>query len=83
MFLIEFQAHIKFRTFTQNVAPTLHLTQNWTTNLYCRDAVVDGVAFDGLEAGAVDHFDDLLLGHFYFVARFDEVAVGEFAVVMP
>jgi hypothetical protein len=23
-------------------------------------AVVDGVAFDGFEAGAVDHFDDLL-----------------------
>ncbi len=29
-------------------------------------AVVDGVAFDGVEAGTVDHFDDLLFRHFYF-----------------
>jgi hypothetical protein len=28
--------------------------------------VVDGVAFDGFEAGAVDHFDDLLFGPFHF-----------------
>ena len=44
-------------------------------------AVVDGVAFDGVEAGAVDHFDDLLFGHFYFAAGFDGVAVGELAAV--
>jgi hypothetical protein len=36
--------------------------QNWTTNLHCRDTAVDGVAFDDFEAGAVDHFDDLLFG---------------------
>ena len=34
-----------------------------------------------LEAGAVDHFDDLLFGHFYFAAGFDGVAVGELAAV--
>ncbi len=33
-------------------------------NLHCGDAVVDGVAFDGVEAGTLDHFDDLLFGHF-------------------
>jgi hypothetical protein len=57
--------------------PTLYSTQNWTTNLHCRDAIVDGVAFEGFEAGALDHFDDLLFGHFYFA--FAGVAEGEFA----
>jgi hypothetical protein len=38
------------------------------------DAIVDGVAFDRFEAGAVDHFDDLLFGHFYFAAGFDGIA---------
>ena len=45
------------------------------------DPVVHSVSFDGFEAGAVDHFDDLLFGHFYFAAGFDRVAVGEFAAV--
>jgi len=44
-------------------------------------AVVDGVAFDGFEPGALDHLDDLLFGHFYFAAGFDGVAVGQFAAV--
>ena len=29
----------------------------------------------------MDHFDDLLLGHFDFVIGLDGVAVGEFAAV--
>ena len=43
------------------------------------NAVVDGIAFDGVEAGAVDHFDDLLFGHLHLA--FVGVAVGEFAAV--
>ena len=40
--------------------------------------VIDRIYLHSLEAGAVDHFDDLLLGHFYFaVAR---IAVGELSV---
>jgi len=34
------------------------------TNINCGDAVVSDVTFDGVEAGALDHFDDLLFGHF-------------------
>ena len=43
--------------------------------------VIDRIPFHGLEASAVDHFDDLLLGHFDFAAGLDGVAVGEFAAV--
>ena len=57
----------------------LHHRKNLNPNRL--HAVVDGVAFDGFEAGAVDHFDDLLFGHFYVAAGFDGVAVGEFAAV--
>lgn len=45
------------------------------------DAVVNGVSFHGFEAGAGDHFDDLLLGHFDFVIGLNGVAVGEFAAI--
>ena len=45
------------------------------------DAIINRISFHGLEAGALDHFDDLLLGHFYFAAGFDGVAVGELAAV--
>ena len=45
-------------------------------NLYCSDAVVDGVAFDGFEAGAGDHGDEFVLGHFGFASFFDGVGVG-------
>ena len=38
------------------------------------NAVVDGVAFDGFETRTLDHFDDLLFGHFYFA--FGGVGVG-------
>lgn len=38
------------------------------------DSVVNGVPFNGLEAGSVDHFDDLWFGHFDFA--FVGVAVG-------
>jgi hypothetical protein len=48
--------------------------QNWTTKLHCRDAVIDHIPFHSLEAGALNHFDGLLLGHFYFAAGFDRVA---------
>ena len=44
------------------------------------NTIIHRIPFHGFEAGAVDHFDDLLLGHFDFAARFDGVAVGEFAV---
>jgi hypothetical protein len=54
---------------------------NTTNSLHCRDAVVVGISFDGLETRAVDHFDDLLFGHFHFASGFDRVAVGEFAAV--
>jgi hypothetical protein len=57
------------------------LNVNSTTNLHCGDAVVEGVTFDGFEAGAVDHFDDLLFGHFYFAAGLDGVALGQLAAV--
>ena len=40
--------------FTPNAATTLHLTPDSTKKLHCRDAVVDGVAFDGIEAGVFD-----------------------------
>lgn len=56
-------------------------TQNLTTNLHRGDAVVNGVSFHGFEAGAGDHFDDLLLGHFDFVIGLNGVAVGEFAAI--
>jgi len=37
-------------------------------------SIIHGIPFNSFEAGAVDHFDDLLIGHFYFaIAR---VAVG-------
>ncbi len=65
-----------------HVAPTLHSTQNRTSNLHCGDAVVDGVAFDGVEAGAVDHFDDLFLS-IYFAAGFDGVAVDDPSATQP
>jgi len=48
------------------------------TNLHYSDAVIDRISLDHLEAGAVDHFDDLVLGHFYFAAGFDEIALAEF-----
>jgi len=48
--------------------------------LHRRDAVVDGIAFDGLETCTLDHFDDLLFGHFHF-AILDGVGFGEFAAV--
>ena len=64
-----------------NAATTLQSTQNGTTNLHCGDAVVDGVAFDGLEAGSLDHFYDPPFGHFYFAAGSDGVAVGELSAV--
>jgi hypothetical protein len=32
----------------------------------------------GVEAGALDHFDDLVLGHFDFGAELDGVNVGGF-----
>jgi hypothetical protein len=44
-------------------------------------AVVDGVSFDSLEPGTLDHFDDLLFVHFYFAAGFDRIAVDELAAV--
>ena len=44
-------------------------------------AVIDRISFHSFEAGTLDHFDDLLLGHFYFAAGFDGVAVGELAAV--
>ena len=45
------------------------------------DSIIHRIPFDGFETGAVDHFDDLLFGHFYFAAGFDGVAVGELAAV--
>ena len=41
--------------------------------------VINRIYLNSLKAGAVDHFDDLLLGHFYFALV--GVAVGEFAAV--
>jgi hypothetical protein len=52
---------------------------NTTNSLHCRDAVVDGISFDGLGTRAVDHLDDLLFGHFHIALV--RVAVGEFAAV--
>ena len=43
--------------------------------------VVDRVSFYGFEAGASDHFDDLLFGHLDIVIRFNLVAVSWFAAV--
>ena len=48
---------------------------------YLLHRVIDGVAFDGFEAGALDHFDDLLFGHFYFAPGLDRVGMGELAAV--
>src|SRR3712207_7502863 len=45
------------------------------------DAVVEGVALDGLEAGVFDEGDDLLLGHLDLAVCFDRVALGEFAAL--
>src|SRR5436190_9206911 len=45
------------------------------------DSVIDRISFHSVEAGTVDHFDDLLFGHFYFAAGLDGVAVGELAAV--
>lgn len=42
-----------------------------------RDVVVDGIPLHGFEAGAGDHLDDLLIGHFDFA--FVGAAMGEFA----
>jgi hypothetical protein len=39
-------------------------------------SVIDGVAFDGVEAGVVATRDDLLFGHFYFAAGFDLSSCG-------
>ena len=47
----------------------------------CIYSIINCVAFDGFKSGAFDHFDDLLLGHFYFAPRFEGVGVGEFAAV--
>jgi hypothetical protein len=38
------------------------------------NAIIDRIPLDGHKAGAVDHFDDLLFGHFYFA--FGGVGVG-------
>jgi hypothetical protein len=65
----------------RNVAPTFHSTQNWTTNLHCRDAIINRIPFHSLEAGAFDHLDDLLLGHLHFVVGFDRVRMREFAAI--
>ena len=43
--------------------------------------IINGVPFNCFEAGAGDHFDDLLLGHFDFAAGLNGVAVGELAAV--
>jgi hypothetical protein len=43
--------------------------------------VINRIPFHSLEAGALDHLDDLLLRHLDFVARFDGVTLGEFAAV--
>jgi hypothetical protein len=48
---ITFAAIKDLHTYDFISAPTLHSTQNWTTNSHCRDAVVDGVPLHG--------FDDL------------------------
>src|SRR3954453_12822695 len=40
------------------------------------DTVINGIPFHGLESCALDHLDDLLLGHFDFVTRLDGVAVS-------
>src|SRR4051794_31002672 len=78
------------KTSTENKTTTHMETTSLVTGLsiviiiLCCDllhSVIDGISFYGLEAGAVDHFDDLLFGHFYFAAGFDGVAVGEFAAV--
>jgi hypothetical protein len=42
------------------------------------DTIIHRISFHGLEPGAVNHFYDLLFGHFYFAAGFDGVAAGEF-----
>lgn len=41
--------------------PRFTSRKNWATNLHCRDAVIDRIPFHGLETGAPDHLDDLLL----------------------
>jgi len=46
------------------------------TNLHCGDAVVDSVSLNGFKSCTLDHVNDLLFGHFYFAAGFDEVDVG-------
>ncbi len=37
------------------------------------NAIIHSIPFHSLEAGTVDHFDDLLLGHFDLAAGFDGV----------
>lgn len=51
------------------LSPHFTWAQSWTTNLYCGDAVVDRIPFHGFEAVTLDHFDDLLIGHFDFAAE--------------
>jgi hypothetical protein len=46
---------------------------------YLLHAVIDRIPVHSREAGVVDHFDDLLPGHFYFACG--GVCVGEFAAV--
>jgi len=60
----------------RNAASTLHSTQNSTTNLHCRHAVIERIFFHSLESNIFAPGDELLFGHFY-VAVFDGVAFRE------
>ncbi len=45
------------------------------------NVIIHRFPFQGLEAGALDEFDDRLFGRFYFAAGFDGIAKSEFAAV--